>query len=91
MASLGERSARRLAPDFPHAIRLDHPPTADPRPRYGFGRPAHPELERLLASLTGRYRAALESFAPFHHDRPELAEVNPRGSVFWLETRAVRS
>ena len=86
-AAWGERSARRLAPGFSHAIRLDHPPSADPRPRYGAGRPFHPELEHILESSTDRYREALESFAPFSddlarfpredHDSPEPCWFHP--------------
>ena len=68
MAALGERSARRLTPAFPFVLRLDHPPTADPRPRYGLGRPEHPGLADILGASTDRYRAALESFVPYHED-----------------------
>lgn len=65
MVGLGERSGRRLWPAFPYSIRLDHQPTADLRPRYGFGRPPHPRLEALFASKLGRFRTELEGFQPF--------------------------
>lgn len=67
-ASVGERSARRITPAFPYVLRLDHPPTADPRPRYGLGRPEHAGLARLLEESVDRYRAVLDSFAPYHDD-----------------------
>lgn len=65
VAALGERSARRLWPAFPYVIRLDHPATADPSPRYGFGRPSHRRVEDLLAAGSNRYRAELQSFSSY--------------------------
>jgi hypothetical protein len=65
---LGEHSARRLNPAFPHTLRLDHPATAELRPRYGYGRPPHPGLDRLLAAGADRYRRHLEGFAPWFDD-----------------------
>lgn len=77
LAEQGERSARRLAPAFPYAIRLDHPATAELRPRYGYGRPAHRGLEALVDAASDRARQALEGFARFGD---ELAAV-PRSDV----------
>ena len=68
MAALGERSARRLSPNLPYSIRLDHPPTGEVRSRYGFGRPSHPGMEKLLAASTDRYAANLESFTEYFEE-----------------------
>lgn len=65
VVGLGERSAKRLWPAFPHTLRLDHPATAEVRPRYGSGRPSHPELEKILSGSTDRYRGEIEGFAPY--------------------------
>lgn len=72
LVALGERSAKRLWPAFPYTLRLDHPATAYARPRYGFGQPAHPELERLLSASAGRYRAELEGFQPYFEELADL-------------------
>src|SRR5437899_13056971 len=37
----------------------------DPVPRYGHGRPPHPELTERLKSGDASYRALLRSFQPF--------------------------
>jgi len=42
-------------------LRLDYPVKLEPR--YGWGRPTHPQLEALLAAGRPRYRALLEEFA----------------------------
>lgn len=87
LAALGERSARRLSPYFPYSIRLDHPPTAEPRPRYGYGRPSHPGIEKLLAASTDRYATYLQSFTEYFEelsgfalraeDSPEPSWIHP--------------
>jgi hypothetical protein len=76
LVAQGERSARRVWPNAPHAIRLEYPPTADLRPRYGFGRPPHPGLTALLDASLDRYRATLESFTPYFE---ALAHIAPKG------------
>jgi hypothetical protein len=68
LVELGERSARRMWPAFPYTIRLDHPPTADPSPRYGFGRPSHARLESILDGTAGRLRSEMESFQAYFDD-----------------------
>lgn len=65
VAALGNRSARRLAPAFPYSIRLDHPPTADLRPRYGYGHAPHPGIEKLLAASKDTYASNLEAFTAY--------------------------
>jgi len=78
LATHGERSSRRIHPALPFSIRLDHPPSVDPRPRYGHGRPPHPRLETLLMAGSDRYRAALEEFAPYFDD---LERIPLRGTA----------
>lgn len=77
LVALGERSAKRLWPLLPHSLRLDHPATADLRPRYGFDRPSHNALEKLFSGEAPRYRAELESFADFFDD---LARIPAHGT-----------
>jgi predicted O-methyltransferase YrrM len=76
VSAAGERSARRLWPALPYTLRLDHPPTAELRPRYGYGRPAHQRLEALMAASTDRYRDHLESFGTYFD---ELARIPVEG------------
>lgn len=77
VVNVGEHSARRLWPKFPHVIRLDHPATADARPRYGWGRPSHSALEKLLSQEAPRYSAEIEGFIGFLDD---LAAIPVRGT-----------
>lgn len=76
VVAAASRSARRLWPAFPHTLRLDHPPTAELRPRYGYDRPAHDRLNRILASGLDRYAGHLRSFEPFFD---ELAAIPLHG------------
>jgi hypothetical protein len=55
LAARGEAARRRLDPKFQHAIYLEHPPTADPAPRFGHGRPAQVRIERWLAARRPEY------------------------------------
>lgn len=65
---LGDAGGRRLWPAFPYTIRLDHPATAELRPRYGSGRPSHPELETIIASGNTVYAAQLQGFVQFFEE-----------------------
>ena len=60
---------RRLADGY-QPIFLDHPIKAIPR--YGYGKPPHPELARLLAEGDGSYRKLLQDFVRF---REYLARI----------------
>jgi Methyltransferase domain len=51
-------------------IPVDYP--VDPRPRWGYGRPSHPELSRILEEGRARYAELLGSFLPF---RRSLAQI----------------
>ena len=51
---------------------LDYPPTADPRPRWGHGRPPHPRLAALIGAHEEAYRATLERVAAHAGDLARL-------------------
>jgi len=55
-------------------IWLEYP--VNPKPRYGYGLPAHPELDQIIGSGRERYRAHLERFAGLveHLARIPIAE-----------------
>ncbi len=72
MIAQGERSALRVRPHFPYSIRLDHPPTAELRPRYGFGRPSHQRLEEMFNGLVGGFDATLRSFGEHFNDLAKI-------------------
>lgn len=59
------RLARGYQPIF-----LDYP--VEPVPRYGYGKPAHPELTAILSSGDNRYRQILTGFLRF---TPELLQI----------------
>jgi predicted O-methyltransferase YrrM len=46
-------------------LRLDYAPSADPRPRYGYGSPPHARLAQLLAEHDDRYEGVLRGFAAY--------------------------
>lgn len=57
------RAARRL--HHQSVVALTYPPSADPVPRFGHGRPDHPELAARFEALVPRFREELEAFGPF--------------------------
>lgn len=57
-------------------LRLEYPSTADPRPRYGHGRPSHDRLDALLRAGTFRYRSMLQDLAGWAE---ELGAIPPSG------------
>ena len=69
-----DRISRRLHNESPHELRLESPPSADPRPRHGYGRPRHAALERLLAGHDDTFRAELEAITEFEDD---LCRIEP--------------
>lgn len=87
LARIGEHSGRRLEPNLPFTLRLDHPPTADARPRYGYGRPAHRRVEAVLQEGIARYCDHVAGFSAYvddlaaipvaGQDGPEPCWVNP--------------
>ena len=64
-------------------IHLDYP--VHPRPRYGHGRPPHPQLTALLAAGDARYRARLEDILR-HADALAAIprEPGPDGEPAWI-------
>lgn len=61
-------------------VRLDFPPSGDPSPRYGYGKPAHARLSALLGARDEDYREVLTAFAA-HADALEaiaLDRTSPR-------------
>jgi hypothetical protein len=81
-----DRAARRLHRHQPHALWLESPPTAEPRPRHGYGRPRHGALEAILARHAGTFRAELEAIAEF---ADALARINPEaggGDPAWVNS-----
>lgn len=74
-------------------ILVDYPTSASNTPRYGYGRPSHQRLERLLAQRRERYRELLEGFGAYREDllaipldRAEAGEPHWRnGLLFGLD------
>lgn len=66
----------RLAKGY-QPIFLDYP--VDSVPRYGYGRPAHPELTAILSSNGDRYRQTLSRFLRFAE---ELLRIPVRAPEF---------
>lgn len=64
------KSVVRSAP----LIALDY--KVDPTPRWGFGKPTHPQLEALMAKGEPGYRKLLESFEEFREDFLAIDEVS---------------
>jgi len=58
-------------------VRLEYASTADPRPRYGHGRPSHAGVEALLADGVDRYRSVLGSIAAW---APSLGAIPATGT-----------
>jgi hypothetical protein len=58
-------------------ITLDYPPSADNAPRYGYERPPHVRLARLLRSHEDAYRRALDTIARYADDLRRI-EVDAR-------------
>lgn len=63
------RNLPRLAKGY-QPIFVDYP--VDPVPRYGYGKPGHPELTAILASHDELYRRTLSGFLRF---APELLRI----------------
>lgn len=73
------RRALRRAPDPPGGLPVpDYPWEANPRPRWGHGRPSHAGLAGLLAGHEGTFAATLGEIARY---RDELAAIPARTGV----------
>ena len=53
----GWRLDELMAPQFP--VVLEYP--VNPQPRYGYGKPPHPELYKLMNDSRARYNRSLRS------------------------------
>ncbi len=85
VAGLAGRLDRRVHPYWRHVIRLDHPPTSDNRPRYGYGRPPHARLLGYLAEHDGTFRAEVDALAAYAEDLGQIpAHPTDPGEPCWL-------
>ena len=57
---------------------IESPPSADPRPRYGYGRPQHARFATMLARHDDAFRRELETIAAFSDDLRRIS-VEPDG------------
>lgn len=79
---------RRLRDGY-QPIFLDYP--VDAKPRYGYGKPPHPELSRILSRDENRYAALLADLLRFSGDLLRIAPREPKTSAEpcwineWLE------
>ncbi|MDQ3669048.1 MAG: hypothetical protein M3377_02040, partial [Actinomycetota bacterium] len=83
---LGERALRlggMLTDRF--VVPIDYPTSSANRPRYGYGRPPHAALTRILARYDETYRAQLHCFARYER---ELAAIERQPTTspepYWL-------
>lgn len=68
---------RRVANGY-QPIFLDY--KVEALPRYGYGRPPHPEIARILAAREEDYRSLLAQFLDFSHDMLRLPLRQPSSS-----------
>jgi Methyltransferase domain len=82
LGRLALRASERL--NSRHYAPLEYPQTYDSRPRYGYGRPPHPELAALVSRHDDDYRARLETIVGY---TSELATIplDQAGNIepFW--------
>ena len=62
------RLAQRLGARSGFTLDLGYPPTAENRPRWGYGRPPHEGVRKALARHDDVYRHHLEIIAGYHDD-----------------------
>jgi predicted O-methyltransferase YrrM len=66
-------------------IPLEYPPSSSDRPRYGYGRPPHEGLRRLLAEHDDTFRAELTEILGFRRDLAAIeARAGAPGQPHWL-------
>jgi predicted O-methyltransferase YrrM len=68
---IAERAGKR------RYLPLDYPPTAENRPRWGYGRPEHTLLAASLASHEDAYRASLETIRAYEEDLRAIPAESP--------------
>ena len=84
-AGLVARADRRLNPYWHHVIRLDHPPAAERRPRYGYGRPAHARIAEYLKRHDDVFRAEVAALASYADDLARIPVIpGTPGEPCWI-------
>ena len=79
------RLDRRLHPYWRHVIRLDHPPTSDNRPRYGYGRPRHARIASYLAEHDEVFRTEMDALAAYEDELCDIpAAPGAPGEPCWV-------
>lgn len=79
------RLERRLHPWEPYSVRLSYPPSAEVRPRYGYGRPQHRRIAAALATHHETYRSELGTFLEFSDALRRIAAREPDpGEPCWV-------
>jgi hypothetical protein len=68
---------RRIAKGY-QPIFLDY--RVDPLPRYGYGKPPHPELARILGGCEARYSELLANFSNYSDHLLRIARHQPKSS-----------
>ena len=63
-----------------HYVGVNFVPSADPRPRYGFGRPAHPELLALLEERRDSFAQVLDAIGAHSEDLLAIPTAPDEGS-----------
>ncbi len=67
-------------------LPLEYPPSADPRPRWGYDRPPHARLRALIARHDPTYAEQLRMLAGYHDDLLAIAPTQPPtqpGEPYW--------
>jgi hypothetical protein len=85
---LADRLMRRIDPWRPVRLQLESPPSADGKPRYGYGRPVHLRIDGLLGKHRLRYRDELVATLEFIEELTSIpvdgAPSELRWSNSWL-------
>src|SRR5688572_12514567 len=80
----GAQALARRTETLP-TITLNYPPSADPSPRWGYGKPEHARIARYLARFEDSYRTELDRVDRYTDD---LLTVPRRptepGAPYWL-------
>jgi predicted O-methyltransferase YrrM len=87
VASVVDRLDRRLHRHAPHPMWVECPPSADLRPRYGYGRPRHARLDAILARHDAIFRQELEAITEFSDDLLLISvEADGEHEPYWANS-----
>ncbi len=64
-----------------YTIDLDYP--VDPRPRHGYGSPAHPQIGPMLDELAPRFEEQLRAFLPYVDQLKQVPLARPDATGPW--------